>query len=102
MQNQVFMKEVLSAVRVYLAKLPPAISGAGGHNATFRAACSLMRFGLNDSEAIALLREWNGTHCQPPWTEKELLHKLRDARRATHYTFRPATQPKAVRISRKI
>jgi hypothetical protein len=72
----------LTAARAYLSQLSPAISGAGGHDATFRAACCLVRFGLSDSEAMALLNEWNGTHCQPPWTETELAHKFKDAQRA--------------------
>src|SRR6476469_5594880 len=71
----------VDAARAHLAKLPPAISGAGGHPATFRAACWLIRFGLSDTDALDLLREWNRTHCQPPWTEKELKHKISDARR---------------------
>jgi len=53
---------ILDAARAYLAKLPPAISGTGGHNATYRAACCLVRFGLADGDAMILLRQWNGTH----------------------------------------
>jgi len=56
----------LETARAYLAKLPPAISGAGGHDATFRAACWLVRRGLAEGDATTLLRQWNGTHCQPP------------------------------------
>ena len=74
------MKTDMERCRAYMAKIPPAISGAGGHGATFRAACECIRFGLSDGEAMALLREWNTTHCHPPWTEKELAHKLSDAR----------------------
>jgi hypothetical protein len=89
----------LAACRVYLAKLSPAVSGARGHSATFRAACECVRFGLSDADALALLREWNGTHCQPPWTDKELTHKLRDARRVATGGFRAAIQrPPAVRV----
>ena len=66
--------------RDYLAHLPPAVSGSGGHNATFLAACWLVRFGLGDRDAMALLREFN-QRCLPPWTEKELAHKLADARK---------------------
>jgi hypothetical protein len=69
--------------RAYLAKLPPAIAGSGGHAATFKAACVAVEFGLNDSDAWELLCEWNATHCQPHWTENELRHKLADARRVT-------------------
>ncbi len=92
----------LAACHGYLTKLPPAISGAGGHAATFRAACECVRFGLSDADALALLRDWNGTHCRPPWTEKELTHKLADARRVAVAACR-MTQPRpAVRLVWKI
>ena len=93
----------LKACRRYLAKLPPAVSGDGGSRATFRAACECVRFGLSDGDAMALLREWNGTHCQPPWTEKELAHKLKDARRVATGEPHHAIQPKpAFRVVWKI
>jgi hypothetical protein len=68
--------------RTQLSKLPPAVSGSGGHDATFRAACFLARFGFADGVAMALLAEWNQTHCIPPWSERELAHKWADARKA--------------------
>ena len=74
------MKTALESARAYLDKLPAAVSGAGGHKATFAAACWCVRLGLDDSDALALLREFN-QRCQPPWKEAELAHKLRDARR---------------------
>src|ERR1700686_168491 len=74
------MKPPIDRARAYLAKLPPAISGSGGHSATFRAACECVRFGLADLDAMACLREFN-QRCRPLWTEKELAHKLADARR---------------------
>lgn len=64
--------------RAYLAKLPPAIAGQAGHAATFAAACRLVEFGLAFDEALSLLADWN-QHCQPPWTEDALRHKLNDA-----------------------
>jgi hypothetical protein len=96
------MKNAFEAAGAYLAKLPPAISGAGGHDATFRAACSLVRFGVADGDAMILLRQWNSTHCQPIWTEKELRHKLADARRAAGYEVRPVPSKPAVRVVWKI
>ena len=72
---------VMHRARCYLAKLPAAVSGQGGHGATFRAACVLViGFGLDRNQALAILREWN-ERCQPPWTEKELEHKVDDAMR---------------------
>jgi hypothetical protein len=73
----------LARATAYLAKLPPAISGQGGHAATFNAACRLVEFGLSFEEAFPVLADWNLTHCQPPWTERELRHKLADAFKKT-------------------
>ena len=69
----------LDACLAYLGKLPPAVSGSGGHNATLRAACECVRYGLADGEAMQALREYN-RRCSPPWTERELAHKLASAR----------------------
>ena len=35
-------------------------------------------FGLDEASAMAALQGWNA-RCQPPWTENELRHKVRDA-----------------------
>lgn len=70
---------VLERARAYLAEVPPAISGQGGHNQTFRAACVLvLGFDLPEADAFCLLSEWN-RGCQPPWSDGELLKKIRDA-----------------------
>lgn len=70
--------------RAYLARVPVAIAGSGGHNATFHAACVLANgFGLPSAEALPLLMEWNAG-CQPPWSEAELRHKLASAEKAHH------------------
>ena len=46
--------------RKYLAKVPPAISGQGGHDQTFHAACVLvLGFALDRGAALELLHEWN-------------------------------------------
>lgn len=69
-------------VRRYLAKMPAAVNGSGGHNATFKVACTLVNgFALPADEAMLLFLEWN-TNCQPPWNEADLRHKLADAERA--------------------
>jgi archaellum biogenesis ATPase FlaH len=70
---------LLERARAYIAKIDPAVSGNSGHDQTFKVACVLkMGFALDDGDALALLREWN-TNCQPPWSERELLHKIRSA-----------------------
>ena len=72
-------RRIMDRARKYLARLPPAISGQNGHNATFYAACSLvLGFNLADSAAIELLHEYN-ERCDPPWSDAELQHKVRSA-----------------------
>lgn len=65
----------------YIRKIR-AKSGAGGHNATFRAACKLRDAGLSPDEALTVLSEWNETHATPPWSVPELRHKIESAFRA--------------------
>ena len=72
---------VFDRARKYLAKVPAAVSGQNGHGATFHAACVLvLGFELSTDDAFALLAEWNAA-CQPPWSERELRHKIDDAAR---------------------
>lgn len=67
--------------RGYLATIEGAISGQGGHNKTFRVACALIqKFGLTIEQAWPLILEWNEV-CEPPWSGRELMHKLEDALR---------------------
>jgi P4 family phage/plasmid primase-like protien len=57
-----------------------AVSGQGGHDATFRAASTLVNdFSLEPDEALPILAEWNETNADPPWTRAELEHKIADA-----------------------
>jgi hypothetical protein len=66
-------------IRAYVAKMPVAVSGQGGSNACLAVACVLIwGWDLSPSEAMVYLREYSAT-CSPPWTEKELEHKLRSA-----------------------
>jgi Bifunctional DNA primase/polymerase, N-terminal len=56
-----------------------AVSGRGGHNATFAVACELVEAGLSFDEVLAELAWWNVTNAVPLWSEKELIHKVRSA-----------------------
>jgi hypothetical protein len=63
----------------YVAKMPESVSGQHGHDRCFAVACRLLiDFDLPESEAWPILREFN-SRCVPPWSEKELAHKLADA-----------------------
>lgn len=65
--------------RRYIAAIPPAVAGSHGDAATFRVCCRLVRgFALAETDALSALSDWNA-RCRPPWTEQELLAKLRSA-----------------------
>lgn len=56
-----------------------AIEGQGGDATTYKLCCRLHEEGIDITEAMALMSEWNGTNCSPPWQAHELLRKLRAA-----------------------
>jgi P4 family phage/plasmid primase-like protien len=69
----------------YLDAMPPAISGRGGHGRTYAAATALVHgFGLAPETALQLLLDRYNPRCGPPWTEKELRHKVEDAASKPH------------------
>jgi hypothetical protein len=64
----------------YLNKCPPAISGQGGHPQTFEVTQALIHgFLLSDETAFRLLMQHYNPRCQPPWSEKEIRHKVEEA-----------------------
>ncbi|MHB8419130.1 MAG: bifunctional DNA primase/polymerase [Myxococcales bacterium] len=66
--------------RAYLGRLPSAVSGSGGHAATWTAALALVQgFALPADVALALLAEDFNPRCLPPWSERELRHKVESA-----------------------
>jgi len=72
--------EITARARLYIERMDPAIAGSGGHDRTFAVAAVLLHgFGFDRGTALALLSEWNGTHCQPPWSDRELIHKIDSA-----------------------
>ncbi|MCC6284786.1 MAG: DUF3987 domain-containing protein [Phycisphaerales bacterium] len=76
---------VLRRAEAYLDRIPPAISGSGGHSQTYAAATAMVHgFGLDAEAAFSLLRDRYNPRCQPPWSEKELRHKVSDAASKPH------------------
>lgn len=75
--------QVLRRAERWLAALPPAISGQGGHQQLWNAALGLVKgFGLSEGEALDLLRADYSPRCVPPWSERELAHKVAQAGKA--------------------
>lgn len=77
--------DVEGRAAAYLARCEPAIQGSGGDDCTFITCQRIVRgFALDEATAYRLLCAWNAT-CQPPWTERGLRRKIREA--ATRGTF---------------
>ena len=70
---------VLERASKYVSARPPAISGSGGHPACFAVAVALTHgFELGADEAWPIFLAYN-ERCEPPWSERELQHKLSSA-----------------------
>jgi hypothetical protein len=70
---------VIECARRYVKKMPEAVSSKRGHAAAFAVAQVIFRgFALSEAEGRPILEEYN-QRCQPPWSEKELDHKIRSA-----------------------
>lgn len=69
----------MERARAYVARMPGAISGSGGHTATMKVARACVTgFGLSEAETLEVLREYNG-RCSPAWSDRELQHKAKEA-----------------------
>lgn len=69
----------MERARAYVARMPGAISGSGGHSAAMRVARACATgFGLSEAEIVDVMGEWS-QRCSPPWSQKELLHKAKEA-----------------------
>jgi hypothetical protein len=74
------LRHVISRARNYLATIPPAVSGCGGHDQTFAAARDMVYgFDLGPDVGLDILANFYNPKCDPPWSYKELLHKCEDA-----------------------
>ena len=76
-RSAISRRNVQNAIR-YIYRIR-AVSGSGGSNATFRAVCVLRDAGFTEAQVLAAMIEWNQTNAEPPWTVKDLLHKVQDA-----------------------
>ena len=74
----------IERARRYIAAMPPSTQGSGGSDAIFVVAVALAKgFSLPEIDPLPLLADWNQTNAIPPWSEGGLLHKFRDASKAS-------------------
>jgi hypothetical protein len=66
-------------VRRYVHAIP-SIQGQGGDRACFTVACLLAEAGLSVEQMVDEMRAWNQECAFPPWSQEELLRKVRSAR----------------------
>jgi predicted P-loop ATPase len=65
--------------KVLLASAEPAIEGQGGSDRLFAVACRLMYSALPLDVLQELVEEVYNPRCDPPWSQREIEHKLEDA-----------------------
>lgn len=76
---------VLKRASAYLARMPHSVDGQRGHDRAYAAATAMVHgFGLEPAIALDLLVSEFNRRCEPPWTEKELAHKVGDAATKPH------------------
>ena len=77
--------------RACVDSCPAAVSGQGGHNQTYHVARIIYHdFGLSIDEGEPIISKYN-ERCKSPWSENELLHKIKDA------ASKPGRKPKGWR-----
>jgi hypothetical protein len=78
---------LIARAKSYTLRMPGAVSGERGHQATFNVAVALIHgFGLSENEAWPIICEHN-SKCSPPWSEAELRHKLESAGKLSRHPY---------------
>lgn len=77
----------------YVAKIPAAVAGSGGHDQTFKALAAIQRnFDLDDSAFQQVADAYNAI-CSPPWSTRDLAHKIKDVRARVACESKPDEKP---------
>ena len=77
--SEAMRPDVIARVGNYVSKMSPSVSGQSGHNRAYAAARKTVEMGCNFREAKYVLEQSFNPRCEPPWTKRELEHKLKDA-----------------------
>jgi hypothetical protein len=74
--------DLVERARLLLRKAEPSVSGSHGHAALLSAAGALVNgFGLDEGLAFELLMSEFNPRCMPPWAEKDVRRKVKEATR---------------------
>lgn len=74
--------DAFASMKRRLEEMPESVAGDNGSNATFHAACEIVRWGFDDEDGMRLLEHYNERRCIPQWSEAELKHKWKSAKKA--------------------
>ena len=77
--SEAMRPDLIARVGNYVSKMSPSVSGQSGHNRAYAAARKTVEMGCNFREAKYVLEQSFNPRCEPPWTKRELEHKLKDA-----------------------
>ncbi len=80
--------DITERARRLLDTMEPSVSGSNGHSRLFTAAAAVViGFDLSDETALSVLQSNFNPRCSPPWSERDIRHKIAQAR--LHSTERP-------------
>lgn len=70
-----------AAARVvdFLKTAPIALEGAAGDDTTYKVICRVKDLGVDQAMCFQLMAEQWNDRCQPPWSDADLLEKVRNA-----------------------
>jgi hypothetical protein len=75
----------IERARRYVERMEPSIAGAQGHRAAFKAALAIVvGFEVPPPAALQIMLEVFNPRCSPPWSVRELAHKVASAERRSN------------------
>jgi hypothetical protein len=84
---------LVERAKAYVAAMPLAVSGQGGHDALFAVAVALIHgFALPEEQAWPILCDYS-SRCSPPWSEGELRHKMESTKQLSRHPPPEGTCP---------
>lgn len=74
-------ERIIKRARAYLETLPPSIQGQKGSTTLYNAVAAMMfGFALDESTTRMLIADQYNPRAQPPWSEREIEHKITSVR----------------------
>jgi hypothetical protein len=71
----------IQRAKSYLEAAPLAVEGEAGDQTTYRVACTIKDFGVDERTALGVLCDYWNNRCSPPWPVAELKQKIAHAYR---------------------